>query len=151
MFKKLLEKLNDGESQLMEFVRYGIVGGISTVTDWAVLFVTQELIFAGTGVSLYIPVALGFLCGLLVNYLLSISFVFASAKGTKVGRTGKDVIVFLIIGATGLALTELGMHLGTTLTTLNYMIVKVIVTVIVLMWNFFARKYLIFDRKPKKD
>ena len=52
--------------------------------------------------------------------------------------------MFAVIGAIGLLLTEGGMFLGYQLLHINYMIVKLFVAAFVLLWNYGARKILIF-------
>ena len=41
-------------------------------------------------------------------------------------------------------MTELGMYVGTELLFMNYMLVKIVVTGIVLIWNYLGRKIFIF-------
>ncbi|MEA4815933.1 MAG: GtrA family protein [Lachnospiraceae bacterium] len=131
----------------LEFIRYAFVGGIATVADFAVLFLFREFLLKESVFSLYIATALGFTAGLFVNYILSLMFVFVSAKGTKRGRRLIDIILFTVIGLIGLLLSEAGMFVGVKLLGLYYLIVKAIVTLIVLIWNYLARKFLIFDKK----
>lgn len=128
-----------------EFLRYCIVGGVSFVIDFGILTVFYQFVFHQSGqYSLGISTALGFIAGLIVNYLLSIFFVFLSAKNDKKGRDLKSFFAFAIIGIIGLTLTELGMHLGVNMLTWNYMIVKIIVTALILIWNYVMRKIIIF-------
>jgi len=131
----------------LEFIRYAFVGGIATVADFTVLFLFREFLLKDGMISLYISTALGFTAGLLVNYILSLMFVFVSAKGTNKGRKPIDIILFAVIGLIGLFLSELGMFVGVKLLGLYYLIVKSIVTLVVLIWNYLARKFLIFDKK----
>lgn len=49
-----------------------------------------------------------------------------------------------MIGIMGLFLTEAGMYAGVELFNMNYLLTKIIVAVLVLLWNYIARKVLIF-------
>lgn len=132
---------------IKELFRYAIVGGIAFLVDFGVLCLFRESIFPPTQLGLYGATAMGFISGLAVNYILSLWFVFLSAKGTKKGRTVRDVLLFVIIGVIGLGLSEAGMYIGAVLLSLHYMPVKIVVAAVVLLWNYFARRVLIFDKK----
>ena len=129
-----------------EFLRYVFVGGFAFIIDFSVLYILKEFILPDGIYALYIATGLGFTAGLAVNYLLSITFVFTSVKGTKAGKSIRDIIVFALVGIIGLFLTELGMFFGTEGLKLHYLLVKIIVSILVLFWNYTARKVLIFQK-----
>ena len=136
---------------ISEFIRYVFVGGISFLADFFALYVFHELIIPDMPYSLYISVVIGFLVGVVVNYILSLKFVFISVKETSLGKGTRDKVLFVIIGLIGLALNEVGMFTGTELLYIDYRIVKVIVAGIVMVWNYIARKLLIFNVKLLKS
>lgn len=127
-----------------EFVRFCIVGGSAFLVDFCVLVLLNNILPELSGLRLYIATAGGFLAGLTFNYILSVRFVFISARKSKVGRTVKAFLIFALVSAVGFGLTELGMFVGTELLLWHYMFVKVVVTGIVLMWNYIGRKVFIF-------
>jgi len=129
---------------ILEFVRYAVVGGIAFLADFGALVACQELGLKEFQAGLYLSTALGFVVGLIVNYVLSLIFVFTQAKDKGKGRSVGAFLVFAIIGIIGLGLTEFGMWLGTAVLSWNYMIVKVLVTGAVLFWNYIGRKVTIF-------
>ena len=135
----------------IEFFRYGIVGGIAFIVDIGMLYLCKEFLLKGVPYSLYIATAIGFLAGLITNYLLCLKFVFLSAKGTKQGRTNLDRFLFVVIGVVGLLMTEYGMKLGVDVLYINYLLVKIVITGVVLIWNYLGRKILIFNTKNAKD
>lgn len=135
---------------IFEFSRYILVGGLAFIVDFGVLYISKELFFPSEWYSLYLATGLGFATGLVVNYILSVNFVFTSVHGTKVVKSFRDFTVFSLIGIIGLFLTELGMFLGTKELGLNYLFVKIIVTFGVLLWNYSARKILVFQKKDCK-
>jgi putative flippase GtrA len=121
------------------------VGGASFLIDAAALALFREVLLPELGgYRLYAATAIGFTAGLVFNYFLSLSFVFRAAKNNKTGRTAAAFALFALIGAVGLGLTELGMYAGTALLGLHYLLVKILVTGIVLVWNYLARKVFIF-------
>ncbi|MGM9539683.1 GtrA family protein [Anaerovibrio sp.] len=139
--KRLL--LNDG---VQEMLRYGIVGGISFLVDISLLYFMREYIFPHGQLGVYYATMAGFLGGLTVNTLLSVQFVFRQQDvvASKRGKNVKDIIQIFIIGFTGLLLTEAGMFVGTEICAGNYLLVKVVVTGAVFVWNYLGRKFFVF-------
>lgn len=129
---------------IMEFLRYAVVGGVAFCVDFGVLVGAQELLFDGYPWGLYAATATGFIAGLVANYILSLVFVFTQPKDRGKGRSVGAFLVFGMVGALGLLFTELGMWVGVEWLCWNYMIVKVLVTGAVLVWNYLGRKILIF-------
>ena len=130
-----------------EFFRYAIVGGIAFVADWGTLFIFREFVFTGgTKFGLFAATAAGFIAGLAVNYILSIIFVFRSSENKSSGKGFKAFVLFAVIGIIGLGLTELGMYAGVYLLEWHYMIVKIIVAALVLIWNYMGRKIFVFNK-----
>lgn len=132
------------KSLFAEFFRYGVVGGIAFLADFGALVGTKELLFHDWALGVYVATVVGFVVGLAVNYWLSLLFVFTAQKDQGKGRSWGAFLVFGIIGVVGLGLTELGMWVGVELLAWNYMIVKMLVTGAVLMWNYLGRKLIIF-------
>ena len=148
-----------------EFLRYVVVGGIAFVADFGSLYLAKEFLFKNLSTGVYYATAIGFIVGLIVNYLLSLKFVFTQAKDQGKGRDAKSFAIFAIIGIIGLGLTELGMYIGCDLVkpqldsfltstgdfigwqqlvNYGYLLVKCFVTGVVLIWNYAGRKIIIF-------
>ena len=147
-----------------EFLRYIVVGGIAFVVDFGSLYLSKEYLFHNLSYGIYLSTAVGFILGLIVNYVLSLKFVFTQAKDQGKGRDTKSFAIFAVIGIIGLGLTELGMYIGCDLlkpqldnslsyigslvnydlVKYGYLLVKCIVTAIVLLWNYAGRKIIIF-------
>ena len=134
------------ENTLIQFFRYCFVGGAATVIDWGVSALLFFLVFHQS----YAVLANGisFVAGLLANYFLSTFWVFRSSK---VQSQLVEFLAFAAIGVVGLLLT-LGItklseiSLG-NITSGYQMIGKIVSTMIAFLWNFFARKYLLFSKK----
>ncbi len=124
---------------MIQFFRYAFVGGIATVVDWAVQYVLTVL-----WVHYLIAAVFAFLSGLLVNYFLSKIFVF-KAQEAKVNALW-EFVIYAVIGVIGLGITVGLMFILTDVAGLYFMLSKVITTVIVLFWNYFARKIIIYKK-----
>lgn len=148
-----------------EIFRFLLVGGTATLVDYFVFWLFDGILFplvsAGewwTTFSLIVATALGFCVGLFVNWILSVSFVFKQVKNKEEAASKKSFVIFTVIGVIGLLITELGILLlvailpefslfGVTAvlgTTWAKWLAKVIMTCIVLVWNYVGRKIFIF-------
>ena len=141
----VMDKKQQLKALLFEFLRYCIVGGLAFLVDIGLLNLFNRVILPELGgLRIYIATAVGFCAGLVFNYILSLLFVFNTAKHTKVGRSVGAFLIFAVIGAIGLGLTELGMYIGHGLFGINENFVKIVVTGVVLLWNYLGRKIFIF-------
>jgi putative flippase GtrA len=139
------------KSLVKEFARYLVVGGAALLVDWGTLYLSYNYVFVNLGDwQLILATATGFILGLIFNYILSLIWVFQSAKASNKGKTVGAFLIFAVIGVIGLLLTEGGMKLGTLwLGEKYYMVVKIFVAGVVLIWNYVARKIFIFKDEPK--
>ncbi len=132
--KLFLEPSTNG---MIQFFRYAFVGGIATVVDWGVQYLVTTI-----GVHYLISAVFAFLAGLTVNFCLSKMFVFNS-QTAKMGNVS-EFISYGVIGIIGLGITLGLMFLITDIAKLHFMASKVITTLIVLFWNYLARKIFIY-------
>ena len=108
--------------------------------DWGVLFLLTEV----GGIHHLISAIIAFIAGLITNFVLSKLLVF-KANEAKV-QPVLEFVGYAVIGLVGLGLTELIMYLFTDVLNLHYMLSKVIATVIVLVWNYVARKLILYRK-----
>lgn len=134
--------LNPTENTLVQLFRYVFVGGIAFVADFGCLFLLTEY----AGLHYLVSATISFIVGLAVNYILSTLWVF---KEGKVKNRYVEFLFFALIGVIGLGLNALIMYVFTDLLSVYYLLSKIISTVLVFMWNFLARKYLLFNPEKK--
>ncbi len=97
------------KKNMLELIRYGLVGALATLVDWAVLYIGTEYLFAPLKENAVYPAhVLSFLSGLIVNFILSNLFVFTADSQKGKGNNAKAFFLFAVIGVIGLGLTELG-------------------------------------------
>ena len=130
--------LTPTKNGFLQFFRYLFVGGIATVVDWGVLFGFTD----GLGMHHLVSAIFSFVAGLVTNYLLSKLLVFR-ANETK-ANAALEFLGYALIGLLGLGITELIMFLLTDCLTVYYMLSKATATVVVLVWNYLARKLLLY-------
>lgn len=131
--RRLLVERTD--NTLVQFIRYGFVA----VAAFAFDFGTYAMLL-GIGVHPVLAATLGFTLGLIVNYLLSILWVF-----TQRSRSRRfEIITFFATGLIGLGLTDLIIWALAVQMGQNALIAKLIATAVVFFWNFGARKVILF-------
>ena len=121
------------EKLLLQVFKFGIVGGIAFLIDYVTLIICKEVFNLNTLLS----AAIAFTVSVVVNYILSIKWVF-DVSGKHSGK--RNFIIFIIFSLMGLGLTELIMWFGEDILKISYLIVKIIATVIVMIFNFVTRK-----------
>jgi putative flippase GtrA len=126
-----------------EIFRYLIVGGTAFVFDYGTLLLLNKIF----GLNYLVAATIAFAIGIAVNYLGSIFFVFQvrSLQNPHIERA-----VFLAIGILGLLINDVMLFVltGKMLIPVEYS--KLITQVVVLLWNFAARKLILFNEWGKK-
>ncbi|MBQ3463715.1 MAG: GtrA family protein, partial [Clostridia bacterium] len=75
----------------------------------------------------------------------SVAFVFS--ESSRVKNRVREFLVYAVIGIIGLGLTEIIMYILTDLCHFYFMFSKVISAIIVLIWNFVARKKILYTNR----
>jgi putative flippase GtrA len=144
-----------------EIFRFLLVGGTATVFDYAVTYLFFHFILPESLIGYFfattISVIFGFTCGLLINWFLSVHFVFRAVKDKVESTSKKAFLVFTLIGVIGLGITWVGMLFVKLLPAFKifgvenflgeprkWWMMKVIMTCIVLVWNYVGRKIFVF-------
>jgi putative flippase GtrA len=123
---------------IMQFVRYFGVALVGLLVDFATLVFVHEMLHT----SAVVAASAGFLAGIIVNYLLSVAFVF---KNSKVNSKLAEFGLFCLVGLIGLGILSLLMWLLSDVWGIYYIVAKCLATVVVYVWNFVGRKALYND------
>lgn len=123
----------------LQFFRYIFVGGTSFIVDF-LIYISLINFF---GINYLISAALAFLTAVLVNYVMSIRWVF---NQDKIDNRVVEFNLFLLISGLGLVFTEILLYLFTDILGVNYIISKIIASIIVLFWNFTARRVMFYGK-----
>ncbi len=165
--EKTLTNHTQTKKQLFwEFVRFLLVGTSATIADYIVFYIFRQWLLPAELVpsaawqvfSLVLATALGFVVGLLVSWSLSVRFVFQAVRDKEQAHSKKSFMLFAIIGIIGLIITEVGIVLLVWIfptirlfQTTSFLgvpwkewLAKIIMTWIVLVWNYLGRKIFIF-------
>lgn len=132
------ESLADGKHKkaiTKQFAAYLVAAGCGYIVDFGTLYILHDFMH----IHYLIAAAFGFIFGLVVVYIMSSRFVFGSSK---LKSKSLEIGIFALVGVVGLGILSVLMFLFTGLLGVNYLIAKIIATVAVYVWNFFARRSL---------
>ena len=126
--REALEKAN-----AKQFAKFAAVGIASLAVDYVLLLVLVEILH----VDFLIATSVSFIASVVVNYFLSMRYVFDHRDDMSRKR---EFTIFAILSAVGLGLNDLFMFVGVTMLNIAYQAMKVIATFCVTWYNFFTRK-----------
>ena len=121
-----------------EILRSVLISLISLAVDLTIFSLSYRLFDLGISVS----VVAGFLCGALVNYVFSINYVFQKRKLNR--NQEIEIIVFLLIGVLGIAISHGVIWIGMGFSTAWPEIFKILAAGITFVSNFLLRKLFLF-------
>lgn len=134
--------------KLDEIIKFLVSGGICFVVQFVLLKILRD----NVGLNTLVALLIAFLAATVVNYILSVLWIWPSAKGS-----GTEVkIGFLVTSFIALLLNELlvwllGLIFGEDPVLFSvmgrevriYMINACVTTVLVMFWNFFTKRAIL--------
>jgi putative flippase GtrA len=120
-----------------EFTRYIGVGSIAFLADFAVL----AILSSGFRLHYLIALVIAFLVGSIVNYQLSVNWVFTYRA---IPDASMEFSLFFIVGVMTLGLSFILMTGFVEILHLHYLLAKCLTTGVTLVINFAGRKALLF-------
>lgn len=124
----------------VQLFRYLLSGGTAFLMDISLMILLKEVF----GVHYLAASIIGFIVGLIFTYILSIRWIFDERR---LANKWNELAIFALIGVVGIGLTWFFMKLFTSILLLYYVFSKVLTTVIVSLWNFGAKKLILFTKK----
>ena len=134
--------------RISEVLRFAVAGVAGFVVELLVLILLKEKL----GLDTLIATPIAFLLSVIVNYLICVFWVFDGARE----QNKKSQAAFLLTSVIGLLLNELLMFLFRVMwgedavlftifsfTVSLYVLNKVIATVIVMIWNYITKRYIL--------
>lgn len=160
-----------------EILRFAVSGGIATVFDFAVCYLVASFLPNSIGAwKEVIYTAAGFAVGVVINYFLSVIWVYKNVDETVNVKSTKNKLLFLGLSVIGLgigiaimigfdALDQAAIHsdfenwLGFITKGMPFSFASFgwavlffgFKTLIVLIWNYLSRKKLIFKSKDESS
>ncbi|HIS06918.1 sugar translocase [Lachnoclostridium sp. An196] len=124
-----------------QMIKFGFVGFLCFFIDYGIMVLLTEV----AGIVYLVSSACSFTVSVIVNYILSVTFVFETDK--EKSRI-KEFIVFVFLSIIGLGINQLCMWFGVELLHISYLIVKIGATAVVMVYNFISRKLIIEKKAP---
>ena len=129
---------------VVQFFRYFCSGGLAFVVDKTLFVVTH---YFTLHLNNYWATSVGFVAGIIITYLLSIFWVFDERR---MKNTLFEVLIFVAIGIVGLGLMNFFMWIFTVQMAIpNDFVCNLLSTALVTLWNFIAKKYILFTKNEK--
>lgn len=146
---------------IKEMLRYLVAGGSAFICDLITKTLFHSLIlpedmgtFSVFGfvneVRVTLATTAGFLVGLIINYIISIFFVFTSESQKEKGKGIKPFLVYLAVSIVGLlvniGVTQLGCNLLSVSRddTILFMFISCVAAGVALIWNYIGRKIFVY-------
>lgn len=118
-----------------QIIKFGLVGFLCFFIDYGIMVFLTEIIninyLSSSGISFTVSV--------IVNYVLSLTFVFDTKKGNKI----KEFVIFVVLSVIGLGINQVLMWFCVDILGIFYMISKIGATAVVMVYNFITRKLVL--------
>ena len=129
--------VKDTDNIYLQMFRYCFVGGCSFLVDFFIYVGLIELL----NINYMISAATAFVISVLVNYYLSTSWVF---NQSNIENKALEFNLFILISVIGLIFTEILLFIFIDWLAIGYILSKIIASIIVLFWNFSARRIMFY-------
>ena len=123
----------------LQLFRYIFVGGTAFTVDFFFLYFFSDI----CGIYYLFSAVLSFIISVLVNYVMSTRWVF---NQDNIENKVLEFNLFILISTIGLGFTEILLYFFTDIVGFYYLISKIISAIIVLFWNFLARRLMFYGR-----
>ncbi len=124
--KKLIEQI----------MRFGVVGVVCFLIDYGLMILLTE----GFGMKYLISSGVSFCVSVVVNYILSLKFVFDTGHSKN---NAVEFVIFVALSVVGLGINQILMWVCVEKAGIHYMISKIGVTGVVMVYNFVTRKVVL--------
>ena len=139
-FPRGLSLGNLWDGQLRQFVLYGAISVAALAVDYSLLIFLTEYV----GVYYLVSASISFAVDMLLVYVSSVGFIFDERR---LANKSIELTSFAAIGVTGLVLNALLLWAITSGTPLGYQLAKLPTAGIVFLFNYVARRNLLFSTR----
>jgi len=126
----------------MKIIKYFFVGATAALTDISLFYIFAKVL----GYPYLMVAFFSFIIATLVNYLLSIKYVFQS--GVKFSKKYEISLIYIISGI-AIIINQISLYILIDVLTTEMILSKTISTIITFFWNYYMRNNIIFKEKEK--
>ena len=146
-----------------QIIKFGAVGFLCFLIDWVIGLVVMKILVAIMGSEVFeaasvIGSILGFAISVIVNYILSMNFVFERKQDMD---RKAEFVIFIVLSIIGMGINSLIIWIGVGPIYQNssflqetfgygmmYTGAKVFATAVVMVYNFITRKIFLEEKNP---
>lgn len=121
---------------IIQFARFAVVGVLSFAVDYGLFLVLHEVV----GVQYLLASTTSFTISLVLNYVLTLRYVFEAREGRNVA---KEFTLYIGLNIVALGLNQAILYLTVDGLAMAPALGKIIATAVVMIYNFISRKLLI--------
>jgi len=121
------------------FIKYTFFGSIATLVDWGTFFLLNSYFF----VHHVFAIIISYILGGIVKFLFAKKVVFKD----KNKKYGTQIIMFIILNCVSLILSLFIIYLFVDIFLLNPLLSRIIITIIILIFNYMCDKLVVFNKK----
>ena len=129
----------DLKKLMPQIIKFGVVGGTAFFIDYGLLLFFTDI----CGIWYLLSSFFSYSISTVFNYWASMKFVF---KGKEDMGKGKEFTIFVTLSLMGLGVNQVGMWGFVDGFGMDYKWAKIIVTAIVMVWNFITRKIFLEEK-----
>jgi len=126
----------------MKMIKYFMVGSIAAITDISLFYLFAKVL----GYNYLIVAFFSFIIATLVNYILSIKYVFQSR--IKFSKKQEISLIYLVSGM-AIIINQISLFILIDLLSIEMISSKVMATVLTFFWNYYTRTNFIFKEEEK--
>lgn len=129
-------------SGVVQLFRYCFIGWLSFLIDFGcyALLLTANVYYLLSGI-------IAFAVSFVFNFIASRLWIFRRQTGNSFRA---EIASVAAIALCGLGLTELLLWLGVDAAGLNKLVAKILASLLVLLWNFWARKKFVYNTRVRQ-
>lgn len=118
---------------IAQIMKFGVVGLIAFCIDYGLMVFLTEVV----SINYLISATISFTASVVFNYVASMRYVFRHKEGMS---RRKEFVIFVVLSVLGLGINNGCMWVGVELCGISYLLVKIVATAVVMVWNFVTRK-----------
>lgn len=153
-----IKSLLGNKKKLREIFLYLVFGVLTTAVNWIVYLAVTSLMGLSAeaeGTARYALIAnigqvLGWILSVLFAFFTNKKFVFESTATAKTGGV-KEFLLFVSARVASLVIFDLGLFNLLLLFGLNDKWDKLLMNVLVIIFNYVASRFVVFKKKERKD
>ncbi len=137
MFTSLILKIFPSMERFWEMFRFLAVGGGCFLLEYVLLYTLTEYV----GFEPLVSAPIAFTISLIVNYILCVYVVFHAEH-----QSTTQAVLFIVTSIMGLGINQLVMWGCIDLLGIWYMFSKVVASAIVMIWNYFTKRFILHGK-----